>query len=157
MMNCLPEGVVFLGDSPGGTAYCSKQQSFPQDKAGEQFNPDSNPITRIATHTRRLHRAFIPRSIQKTVIYNRLLTEPDTRCRAMMKEGECHVTRKTKRILAYVPGLQRKNENQGPERYHVGELSSVLPEMQSCNESRLRKIEYGVERRSRRINAEPAA
>ena len=96
---------------------------------------------------------LLEHSIQKTVIYNRLLTEPDTRCRAMMKEGECHVTRKTKRILASMSGVQRKNENQGPERYHVGELSSVLPEMQSCNESRLRKIEYGVERRSRRIDA----
>ncbi len=69
------------------------------------------------------------------------------------RKRECHVKHETKRILAYVPGLQRKNENQGPERYHVGELSSVLPEMQSCNESRLRKIEYGVERRSRRIDA----
>ena len=49
----------------------------------------------------------------------------------------------------FVTILQRKNENQGPGRYHVGELSSVLPKLQSCNESQFRKTEYGVERRSR--------
>ena len=56
---------------------------------------------------------LLEHSIQKTVIYNRLLTEPDTRCRARMKEGECHVKYETKRILAPVSGVQRKNENKG--------------------------------------------
>jgi hypothetical protein len=31
-----------------------------------------------------------------------------------MKEGECHVKYETKRILAPVSGVQRKNENKGP-------------------------------------------
>ena len=83
-------------------------------------------------------------------------TEPDTRCRARVKEGECHVRSKKAGILASVSGMSGKNKITGPRGHHAGELPAVLSEVQVCNTDQLRKTEYGVERRARRINAEPA-
>ena len=40
---------------------------FHRTKTGSSLIHDSNPITRIATHTRSLHKAFIPRSILLTL------------------------------------------------------------------------------------------
>ena len=49
--------------------------------------------------------------------------------------------------------VQVKDKYTGPGGHHAGELSAVLPEVQGSNEDQLRKTEYGVERRSRRIDA----
>ena len=61
-----------------------------------------------------------------------------------MKE-KCHAKPTEEGVLAHLPSLQGKDQNESARGYRPGQLPPVLPQVQGCDQGPLRPRKHDIE------------